>query len=64
MDTRDVANHLTNVIRETCPGIQHDYSLSYLEYTLTRELDTIIEEVGVSNDNGQKDLFMPCCDDG
>lgn len=57
MDTRDVANHLTNVIRETCPGIQHDYSLSYIEYTLTRELDSIIEEVGVSNDNGQKDLF-------
>lgn len=57
MDTRDVANHLTNVIRETCPGIQHDYSLSYIEYRLTRELDTIIEEVGVSNYNGQKDLF-------
>ncbi len=56
MDTRDVANHLTNVIRETCPGIQHDYSLSYLEYTLTRELDIIAEEC-VLSDNGQVDLF-------
>ena len=52
MDTRDVANHLTNVIRETCPGIQHDYSLSYIEYMLTRELDIIAQEF-VSNDNLQ-----------
>ena len=52
MDTRDVANYLTNAIREACPGIQHDYSLSYIEYMLTRELDVIVEEF-VSNDNLQ-----------
>lgn len=56
MDTRDIANHLTNIIRETCPGIQHDYSLSYIEYMLTRELDVIVEEF-VANDNLQSTLL-------
>jgi len=56
MDTRDVANYLTNVIREACPGIQHDYSLSYIEYMLTRELDVIIEEF-VVNDNLQSTIL-------
>lgn len=56
MDTRDVANHLTNIIRETCPGIQYDYSLSFLEYTLTRELDMIALEF-IANDNTQGELL-------
>ena len=52
MDTHDVANHLTNVLREVCPGIQHDYPLVFIEYTLCRELEAIIEEAGNNaNDN-------------
>jgi len=55
VDTQDVANHLTNVIKEICPGIQHDYPLSFIEYTIGKELELIIDEVSaVANDNMQK----------
>ena len=57
MDTQDVANHLTNVLREICPGIQHDYPLAFIEYTIGRELDKIIDEAEASNDNRQASLF-------
>jgi len=56
MDTVDVANHLTKVLKEICPGIQHDYPLSFIEYTFSRELDLIVDEV-VANDNRQGSLF-------
>lgn len=56
MDTKDVANHLTNALRENCPGLQRHYSLSYIEYMLTRELDVIAEEFA-ANDNEQGILF-------
>lgn len=58
MDTQDVANHLTNVIKEICPGIQHDYPLSFIEYTIGKELELIIDEVSaVANDNRQRELI-------
>lgn len=55
MDTQDVANHLTNVIKDICPGIQHDYPLSFIEYTIGKELELIIDEISTAvNDNMQK----------
>ena len=44
MDTYEVANHLTNVLREICPGIQYDYPLCFIEYTLGQELEKIVDE--------------------
>ena len=57
MDTQDVANHLTNVLREVCPRIQHDYPLVFIEYTLCRELEIIIEEARRGANDNQPDLF-------
>jgi len=55
VDTQDVANHLTNVIKDICPGIQHDYPLSFIEYTIGKELELIIDEISTAvNDNMQK----------
>ncbi len=57
MDTQDVANHLTNVLKDVCPGIEHDYPLVFIEYTLCKELDLIIGQARESVNDNQEGLF-------
>lgn len=57
MNSKEVAQHLTLKIREICPGIQHDYSMSFVEYMLCRELDALTQDYG-ANDNNQPTLFQ------
>ena len=57
MDTQDVANHLTNVLKDVCPGIEHDYPLVFIEYTLCKELDLIIGQARDSVNDNQAEIL-------
>jgi len=56
MDTQEVAQQLTQKIKEIYPGIHRDYSMSFVEYMLCRELDALTQDHG-ANDNNQPTLF-------
>ncbi|MGH1403775.1 MAG: hypothetical protein ACRBDL_05985 [Alphaproteobacteria bacterium] len=44
MDIQDVASHLTNVLKDACPGLKYDYPLVFIEYTICKELDYLVEQ--------------------
>lgn len=56
MDTRDVAQSLTCTLKKVCPGIELDYSMSLVEYTLHCELVNMMEQSNGKDEN-QSELF-------